>query len=857
VALLSGGLLLATATTVRAQNPIPGPPPELLPRTFWVAPYGDANQTWQYCSPADPFLTLDQARAQIQAYRAAWPSYNTAHWITVKVSGGEYLLHETVVFTSDDSGWSTRPIRYVAWDPDGIQGVNDKDAFFSGGIRLSGCVIETSRLPFCNTTVNIWACPVPPEITDVRDVYLNRRRMLRARFPNVPEICPHTSWNSPTVPPCALEGFLPVRLVQDVGEPGVDPELFQRVILRRHSGVPAWPSVIDAIGFEIVGHPQYLSPRQQVDPAWVTLDQVTNELVIEFPIHEDQGIHLGGFGVYNHNNPASQPQHVRGEANVTGAPQLATVVVLEGALAFLDAHEEWHFTPPPDPQTPGTLRIALCAAHTDLDEEDLVVPVLEELLRFDEAAWVEFHGLDFAYTHFPFPTQADGTTPGYSSFHSGMQWTGGVEPPDILGGAILLLGSEGVRFTECRIAHTGATAVKITTKVLANPTEYRPSHFNTLHRCEIFDVGGKAVHIGDPYTRSNPWGNPPDPSRPHASRLNEIVQCKIYQYGLIYKDAPAITLFNVGDTYVAYNEVSFGNWAGMEIGGHGRSASLRSDWTAWGCTGPHATEGTRIEYNHIHRACLGLVDCGGIYMAGTHYSSVHSPYSTLVGNYITSMQPSPYLYHAGGVNGLYFDRGADRWFFAGNFVRNVQRLMHFNNQQPGNPQMEPPQYPTLPRIFGGQTWPTQWTQKCGAENSYHQWPGQFYYEDLQSDQMANRWFFPLPCGTGCCPPSNPPCPCHPNACAYYKRFSQASENFGSSALPTNLNQNVFLEMGVDAIATAIVNAAGPSDSAIWFPGTGERIYPLARLCARRCTTPSQPNPSDESDFDLWDWEWDW
>jgi hypothetical protein len=820
----------------------PTPPP---PREFWVAPFGNINQTWPFCSPTQPFLTLDQARLQIRAYRAA--GYNAAHDITVHVAGGEYVLEDTVVFTSQDSGWPGKPIKYVAWDPDGAGTMHDDDPMFSGGYRLTGCTIETSGLTFCNTTLNIWKCDVPNFVPDVRDVWLNRRRMLRARYPNVPDICPYNYFEFPDKPPaaCKLKGFLAVNNVQAIGTlPG--SSAVQEVTLRRESSAPAWPLDIDQIDFEIVGHPQYLSPRQKVASGNVTMLDATR-LIVEFPVHRHSipGGHLdlGGFGVYNHDNPASQAQHIRGELNLGPNHQhLATVVVLEGAREFLDAHEEWHFTPPTGPQAPGTLRIALCASHTDLNQEDLVVPVLEELLRFDEAAWIEFHGLDFAYSHFPFPTQYDGT-PGYSSFHSGMQWTGQVEPPDILGGAIFMQGAQGIRFLECRIAHTGATAVKITTKVLANPTVYRPSHMNSLQRCEIFDVGGKAVHIGDPFTRSNEWTDPPDPSKPHALRFNELVESKIYQYGLIYKDAPAITLCNVSDTFVAYNEVSFGNWAAMEVGTHGRSASHAPQWsTLWACSGPDSTQGTRIEYNHVHRACLGLVDCGGVYMAGTHYYSTATPISSLVGNYIVSMQPSPYLNHAGGVNGLYFDRGADQWYFARNLIRNVQRLMHFNNQQSGedNEQVPPPYNAVL---FGLPTWPVPWTQFCPLGRNDHLWPGQCYHVDAYSDEMANRWFFPGPS--------------HNNQANYYKRFSRAEKCFGSSALPTSLNENVFLDVGLDATADAIRNAAGPADGAAWFPGTGARIYPLPRLCNRRCGTITQPNPQDDSDFDLWNWEWDW
>jgi hypothetical protein len=291
VALLSGILILATATTVRAQDdndPIPGPPPEVAPRTFWVAPFGDANQTWQYCSPEEPFLTLDQARLQIRAYRAHSISYNTPHWITVRVAGGEYVLEDTLVFTSDDSGWATRPIRYIAWDPDGAGTEFDCDPIVMGGSRVTGWQMEAVLGVDCNgNTLQLWQTTLPPGAVHPRDLYYNARRLIPARYPNVPPICWPESWEDPMDPPCPNSGVLKVSEVVRFEDTGL--QRWQRLVLER-TGSDPWPSSIDWTEVEVVARRQWEAPRQI---ATAGREESTEEVTIDFLVTSWQGQDLG------------------------------------------------------------------------------------------------------------------------------------------------------------------------------------------------------------------------------------------------------------------------------------------------------------------------------------------------------------------------------------------------------------------------------------------------------------------------------------------------------------------------------------------------------------------------------------
>jgi hypothetical protein len=788
--------MLSSGAAALAQNTM-----GLPAKDFWVAPYGSANQTWQNCSPTAPFLTLDQARLQVRAYRAS--GYNIPHDITVHIAGGEYEVNQTVVFTSDDSGWSGRPIKYVAWNPQGIGAIYDDDVLISGGRRWNNWVLE-STTTWCGGSLNIWAGLNLPPVDDVRDVYFKNRRLIRARYPNIPAVCPHTLWTSPDSAPCRYEGQL---LVYDVLRDGEHPSpMIKTVVLERVGSAPAWPAGINWSEVEIVANPQWVAPRQRVQRGNIEADRAS----VEFDItrwfipgtNNNHWVDLGGVGVYSHTNPASHALraiHVTGLQEVPNHPRLASLAYLEGARAFLDSHEEWHYTAHDEFWQEPVLRIALCPSESPFNHT--VIPVVEQLLVLDEAAFIEFHGIDWAYAHFPFPVQTDGQTPGYATMQAGQQWRNPSplkDRPDILGGAIEFRGAQSCRLVDCRIAHTGGTAVRIGTKVTGTPAAHIESNLNMLLRCEIFDVGGHGIYIGDHFTEQSVWG-PGGTSSPEPSTMNDVLQCKIHQFGLVYKDAVGINLMHSRDSFIWRNEIVWGNWVGIHIGNVGRSAVQDLSFNS-SCIYTHNSEGTRVEQNKIHRVCMGLIDCGGIYVAGSHIPSAHSP-STLYANYIVSMQPSPYSNLTHAVNGMYWDRGGNEWFVSRNFVRNVYRLFHFNMQS-GSASGSP----NPSAAFGLPASPVAWTQTCSGKT--RTWPGQYY---STGNDFVNRWFFPQ-VGT-------------PWGNNYYKRFHQLEQCHGwALLLPGGLSTaSNYVVQGMDTISHQIVAEAGPESPALWFPGTGEEV----------------------------------
>ena len=107
--------------------------------------------------------------AALEAIRAAKAKGDASGW-TVKVAPGRYVLKSPLVFTPEDSGSPSAPVRWVA---------ENGTAVFAGGDRLAGWRDEGD---------GVWSAPVPRDETGkpvwFQSLYVNGRRAVRARHPN-------------------------------------------------------------------------------------------------------------------------------------------------------------------------------------------------------------------------------------------------------------------------------------------------------------------------------------------------------------------------------------------------------------------------------------------------------------------------------------------------------------------------------------------------------------------------------------------------------------------------------------------------------------------------------------------------
>ncbi len=121
-----------------------------------------------------PFATLTRARDAVRELkRQRMPDGP----IEVVIHGGTYFLPETVLLSPVDSGTEKAPVIYRAADGERV--------VLSGGWQLGG--------PWKRDEDAIWSTDLPGSDRDwnFRQLFVNGRRELRARFPNVDATPPH------------------------------------------------------------------------------------------------------------------------------------------------------------------------------------------------------------------------------------------------------------------------------------------------------------------------------------------------------------------------------------------------------------------------------------------------------------------------------------------------------------------------------------------------------------------------------------------------------------------------------------------------------------------------------------------
>ncbi len=143
---------------------------------FYVAPNGNDEWSGRLPTPtADgsdgPKATLEGARDAIRYHKAMATLYKP---FTVLVRGGTYRIAAPIRFTPDDSGNDERPITYAAYP--------GEKPVISGGVAITGWA-KPSDSPVWKTVI--------PEVKDgkwyFRQLFVNGRRAIPARFPNAPD----------------------------------------------------------------------------------------------------------------------------------------------------------------------------------------------------------------------------------------------------------------------------------------------------------------------------------------------------------------------------------------------------------------------------------------------------------------------------------------------------------------------------------------------------------------------------------------------------------------------------------------------------------------------------------------------
>ncbi|ONI79890.1 hypothetical protein ALI144C_24485 [Actinosynnema sp. ALI-1.44] len=276
--------------------------------------------------------------------------------------------------------------------------------------------------------------------------------------------------------------------------------------------------------------------------------------------------------------------------------------------------------------TEGTFAVADDVLHylpRDGDPvEDVTVPVLDTLVRADNARDVVFRGITFADAAWSRPS----TSEGFLHYHGNGYYDGGEimtvtfaegagsvqVPADAasIPGALRFHGCSGITFDRCHLTRLGGVAL-----------EFQGGAGNVVRDSVVDVIAGGGVVIGG------------------GARDCRITDTHIHDIGLDYHGSPAILLAGTTGTVIAHNEIGNVPHAGIVV----------YDGTA-----------THVLNNLVHDTMQVLADGGGIYIAGTQGTS-HANGALIRGNVVRDTI-TPYNF------ALYTDYGASWVTVQGNVI---------------------------------------------------------------------------------------------------------------------------------------------------------------------------------------------
>jgi hypothetical protein len=167
---------------------------------------------------------------------------------------------------------------------------------------------------------------------------------------------------------------------------------------------------------------------------------------------------------------------------------------------------------------------------------------------------------------------------------------------------------------------------------------------NTVAGCEMFDLGGGGVRLGD-----NPWVTDIEDTRAAPNFGNVITDNHIHHIGLVSMPAMGVLVLMSARNLIAHNEID-----------HTYQSAISVGWS-WGYAKTPCRDNV-IEFNHLHDIGQGMSsDLGGIYTLGVQ------PGTVIRGNLIHDISIFAY-----GSSGLYGDEGSSDIVLESNIVYHCQ-----------------------------------------------------------------------------------------------------------------------------------------------------------------------------------------
>lgn len=217
-----------------------------------VAPDGnDASDG----SRSRPFATITRARDAVRELKARGAPTGP---VEIIIHEGTYFLPETILLTPEDSGTADAPIIYRA--------ASGERVILSGGQRIIG--------PWRKEKDGIWSTEVPASarVGNFRQLFVNGRREIRARYPNVDAEPPYLfggggQRDSITVAPATLRPYW-----------GLARDAQVHVVPERHF----FNQIQTVVGVDLANSRILLGPEERhgriVDGSWFHIEGVREEL---------------------------------------------------------------------------------------------------------------------------------------------------------------------------------------------------------------------------------------------------------------------------------------------------------------------------------------------------------------------------------------------------------------------------------------------------------------------------------------------------------------------------------------------------------------------------------------------------
>ncbi len=548
---------------------------------FWVSPSGiDTNPG----TKEHPFRTLEKARDNLRSQNR---QEEQDHDIYIWLKAGTYRLEKPFILSEKDGGRNNFKVIYKA----------EKDAVstLSGSIKINNWEV-------CPFSPSIYRASVPHG-TKSRQLYVNGKRMTRARTPSYPK------------------GFVPIY-----AKGGICYEC--SFANNRQWNNPAQWNNIDKV--EAVIQTQWKMmrvPLQAVDPR---------------------------AGIISLQNPAWENANLYRVSKKNPDPGIWSfwqVTWFENALEFLTDCGEWYLD-----------EKKAWLYYKPFPDEDLLtgdvnveLPVLEKLVIVEgsmekPAENIEFEGLTFSYATWLTP----GTNEGYVADQSGFRVIGEGHRPNITGhvkhvvktpGNISIQYVRSCSFCNNSFTHLGCVGLDFG----------EGSRNNNISGNYFSDISSAAIQLGDVCTYDNIL------SENQIVSMNTIADNEIESVAVEFVDAAGIFVGFSEYSTISGNKIKNVPWSGIAMGWgwglldpDGYPGLNNANWFEWGKNNYHTKNRyNKIVGNRIEKFLLTCWDGGAIYTTG--YQGTNADDSLLIqGN--TAADKNPEL----GGNVFYTD-GGSRW----------------------------------------------------------------------------------------------------------------------------------------------------------------------------------------------------